>query len=603
MPGSPPWPDAHRAAAGSVSVDIAPEGLRHLAVRGRDVIANLYSAVRARDWANLPGVPAGTDLDVAASRIALRRAETVGEHLRSELAVSWAEPGMLTATVTLTALRDIEINRWGFNLCLDAAQWAGARVLDMPGEVRLPRRVAPQRVEGGVLQGLFPPVRRLTLQRSDGTTVRIVSDGQLLEAEDQRNWTDPTFKIYSGSLSDPLPLGIPAGSVLRQTLRVVVDQAPAPGDRDDEPAVLGAVTELPFLGVQANDADPLRRDELTAALAALDVDHLRIDAEYPDVHALDVLDTGRAVEFAVLVPEVAPEFLAPVAEAAVHLPSGSRVLLHRIGRRTTDAAAAAVLTALLPASRPHLVVVPGSDAYYADINRDRPRTDGFLSCSMTPTVHAFDTESVFATLRVQEELVRLSREEFGAALVVSPVTLRLRGDPEVPGAPATARRRVSERHIDERLDRLDGAAWTFGSVCAMTRAGAYSATWHELMGARGLLRPERARVAAVPAFHALSVLRAGRRPRVRPVTLLAGGVVGLLFADRLVLSSQRPWDQEVALEPWAPPALSRRRLRDRDLASAAATLSWWDGPGEVVARDGTIALEPFEITEIELERS
>jgi hypothetical protein len=303
------------------------------------------------------------------------------------------------------------------------------------------------------------------------------------------------------------------------------------------------------------------------------------------------------------VPEVSAGFLAPVAEAAADLPSGSRVLLHRAGRRTTDAAAAAALAGLL--ARPDLTVVPGSDAYYADLNRDRPRSDGFLSFSMTPTVHAFDTESLFATLPVQEELVRQTREAFGAAAVVSPITLRLRGDPELPGAPATARRRVSERHVDERLGRLEGAAWTFGSVHAMTRGGAHSATWHELIGARGLLRPERDRGTIVPAFHALSVLRAGRRPRVRPVTLLGGGVVGLLFADadRLVLASQRPWDQEVRLEPWTPPALSRRRLRDRDLAAAAATLSWWDGPGEAVARDGTVALEPFEITEIRLERS
>ena len=593
-----PWPDARRVVAGGVAADVAPEGLRHLAVRGRDVIANIYSAVRARDWATLPGIPAGTDLEVGKSRIVWRHAERVGEHLRSELAVSWAEPGVLSATVTLTALRSVEINRWGFNLCLGAAQWADARVLDLPGDVRLPRRVAAQRAEGGVLKGLFPPMRRLTMRRSDGTTVRIVSDGQLLEAEDQRNWTDPTFKIYSGSLGDPLPRAIPAGTVLRQDLSVVVEHARASSD-GDEPAVLGAVTELPFVGVQANDGDPLRRDGVAAALAVLDVDHMRIDAEYPDVEAPQA--TGRAVEFAVLVPEVTLDILARVAEAAGDLPSGSRLLLHRTGRRTTDAAAAAALAGLL--ARPDLVVVPGSDAYYADLNRDRPGSDGFVSFSMTPTVHAFDTESVFATLGVQEELVRQTRAEFGAAPVVSPVTLRLRGDPELPGAPATARRRVSGRHVDERLHRLEGAAWTFGSVHAMTRGGAYSATWHELVGVRGLLRPEGDRVGVVPAFHALSVLGAGRRPRVRPVTLLGGGVVGLLFPDRarLVLASQRPWDQEVRLEPWAPRALSRRRLRDRDLAPAAATLPWWDGPQETVGRTGTVALEPFEVTEIRLE--
>jgi hypothetical protein len=32
-------------------------------------------------------------------------------------------------------------------------------------------------------------------------------------------------------------------------------------------------------------------------------------------------------------------------------------------------------------------------------------------------------------------------------------------------------------------------------------------------------------------------------------------------------------------------------------------LSWWDGPQETVGRTGTVALEPFEITEIRLERS
>ena len=175
----------------------------------------------------------------------------------------------------------------------------------------------------------------------------------------------------------------------------------------------------------------------------------------------------------------------------------------------------------------------------------------------------------------------------------------------MPDAPASARRRICERHLDERLDRLEGAAWTFGSVHAVTQGGAYSATWHEMVGARGLLRPDRDRISVVPAFHALSVLGARRRPRVRPVTLLRGGVVGLLFTDppRLVLASQRPWDQDVRLEPWATPALSRRRLRTGDLTAAAAALSWWDSPGEPIERHGSITLEPFELTEVRLENA
>jgi hypothetical protein len=604
MPGHRPWPDVHRAVAGDVAVDIAPEGLRHLTVRGREAAAHVYAAVRARDWGTLPNVPVSAHLDLGGSRIALRRVETVAEHLRSVLEVSWAEPGILTATVTLTALADVEINRWGFNVCLHAGDWADAQLLNVPGQPRLPRDVAPQLAEGGVLKGLFRPMPRLDLRRPDGAVVRIASDGQLLEAEDQRNWTDPTFKIYSGSLADPLPLTIRAGTVLRQTLRLVAERMPASGGREDQQAVLGSVTALPFVGVQTNDADRLGRADTAAAVAALGVDHVRVDAEHPDFAAPGPDRGGPPLrtELAVLVPDVGSEVLASVARAAAQLPPGSRVLLHRTQRRTTDAAAAAELAGLLAATRPDLVVVPGTDAYYADLNRDRPRYDDFVSFSITPTVHAFDTESIFATLPVQAELVRQTRTTFGAAPVVSPITLRLRGDPESPGAPPSARRRVTERHIDQRLDGLEGAAWTFGSVHAVTQGGAYSGTWHELLGPRGLLRPGPDHAEVVPAFHALSVLQAWRRPRVRPVTMLDGGVVGLLFVDRprLVLSSQRPWKQEVRLGAWAPPVLSRRRLRTEDLAAAAATLSWWDRMGRTRAPDEAVTLEPFELTELSL---
>jgi hypothetical protein len=602
MLGPRPWPDVRRVTAGGVGVDIAPEGLRHLAVRGHEVVANLYAAVRAPDWGTPQGVTVGEQLDIGDSRIVLRREERIGDHLRSTLDASWDEPGTLTASLTLTALADVEINRWGFNVCLDAADWAGAEVLDVAPAAGLPRRVAPQRAENGVLKGLFPPIPRLALRRADGALLDLRSDGQLLEAEDQRNWTDPTFKIYSGSLSDPLPIAVQEGTVLRQALRLVVDRVPPSARGDDRPAVLGPVAELPRLGVQANEPDPWGGANLGQALAALELDHVRIDVEHPQVAAPVATGAGGPVELAALVPDLTPGVLTALAAVAVRLPPDSRVLLHRTGRRTTDASAAAALSALLAGLRPDLVVVPGSDAYYADLNRDGPRCEDLVSFSVTPTVHAFDTESVFATLPVQEEIVRQCREVFGAAAVVSPVTLRLRGDPETPDTPASARRRVTERHVDERLGRLEGAAWTFGSVHALTRGAAYSGTWHELAGPRGLVRLAEGAAVVVPAFHALSVLHARRRPRVRPVTLLDGGVLGLLFVDRprLVLSSQRPWEQEVRLHPWAPPARSRRRLRDRDLPAAAATLSWWEASGEAMSPDGAVVLEPFELTELRL---
>src|SRR4051812_22197578 len=120
MFGPRPWPDVHRAVAGGVGGGVPPSGPPPPSLRGEEGVANLYTAVRARDWGILPAIPVGGELEVGRSGIVLRREEKVGDHLRSVLDVSWKEPGILTAAVTLTALADVEINRWGFNTCLDA---------------------------------------------------------------------------------------------------------------------------------------------------------------------------------------------------------------------------------------------------------------------------------------------------------------------------------------------------------------------------------------------------------------------------------------------------------------------------------------------------
>lgn len=52
--------------------------------------------------------------------------------------------------------------------------------------------------------------------------------GDVFETEDQRNWTDASFKTYSTPLSEPFPVALDAGSVVHQslTLRATTDDRP-----------------------------------------------------------------------------------------------------------------------------------------------------------------------------------------------------------------------------------------------------------------------------------------------------------------------------------------------------------------------------------------
>jgi hypothetical protein len=430
-------------------------------------------------------------------------------------------------------------------------------------------------------------------------TLHMRSEGLPLEMEDQRNWTDSTFKVYSGSLRAPRPIRLKRGAVLRQELTLKVSDAPKPlAAGRGAPITVGPPVELPLVGVQFNDPLPTNARPAEELLAELGVDHVRIDADWPNPPELGSV-ADLPVELAELVDEISDERLAYVAAAAARLPRNSRVLLHLTGRRTTGVEATEALSALLIGTRADIEVVPGSDAYFVDVNRDRPRCADSVSFSMTPTVHAADTESIFATLPVQSQAVRQARGMFGADVFVSPVTLRIRGNPESREAGPEARRQLDSQHLDTRLHRLEGAAWTLGSVHALTVAGATSATWHELGGPRGLIRAHGADDVS-PAFHALSLLRARERPEVRPVTAAEGGVVGFEFPGRgeLVLVSLRPWVQEVELRGWAPALLDRRRLRSEDLAAAARTSRWWNRPAEPVDSSQAITLEPFEITRL-----
>ena len=52
--------------------------------------------------------------------------------------------------------------------------------------------------------------------------VNINFEGILFEMEDQRNWGDASFKIYSGSLLDPFPYLEKGGTNFSQTVKIDV---------------------------------------------------------------------------------------------------------------------------------------------------------------------------------------------------------------------------------------------------------------------------------------------------------------------------------------------------------------------------------------------
>ncbi len=128
----------------------------------------------------------------------------------------------------------------------------------------------------------------------------------------------------------------------------------------------------------------------------------------------------------------------------------------------------------------------GTDRYFVELNRRRPRADGLdlLVFALNPQVHAFDDATLVENLASLRWMADTARGFAGrAALGITPVTLRSRVDPR-----PDASREAGERPFtdDPRQSTAFAAAWTLGLVAAAAEAGFASLTLFELAGPRGV---------------------------------------------------------------------------------------------------------------------
>lgn len=156
-----------------------------------------------------------------------------------------------------------------------------------------------------------------------------------------------------------------------------------------------------------------------------------------------------------------------------------------------------------------VAVFAATSGQVCELIRDRPRYPGHVGVAFAtnPQVHLVDDEVIFEGLFGQAAAARTVRELYpGAAVAVSPVTLRLADGP-------------GERPPDDpRLDGMCAAAWAAGSVQALAAARVATVTFGLPLagnGADGVLRP---------AFH---VLAAAASMSGRPLLEVAVSEEGL----------------------------------------------------------------------------
>ena len=465
----------------------------------------------------------------------------------------------------------------------------GASVLSSGNSYSLLRDISPQRIVDGVVQGLFPESHEMQFIAADQRCLKVASNGKVLEAEDQRNWTDNTYKIYSGSLKESRPFTSSPGSSWKQKVNFEVG-VPKQNSADPTKILVREIEALPSIGLQFNSDPLLTPDDLEKALVLLEIDHLRVNAESLTPQKIaTTASNGLILETALLSSNQNEILKAEVVQLSERVPAGSRLLIQREGREVVEATD-------LPKNESLNTYIPGTDAYLVDLHREKFEFTNSVSYSITPTVHSTDTETIFKTLSTQKESIEFAQKYLAPQVFLSPITFSTRGNPET-GHSRDQRINFADLDSAMHIRTIEGAAWTLGSIHAVASAGAFSGSWHELFGEHGIIYSQSGAIKFSPVFHAISALGAHHAHQITIATSLDNSWVA--FENRetktILVASLRPWSLEITAKVLAG-YKSMQSLRGEDCDTASQIMDWWSfAEATPISADFPLTLTPFEI--------
>lgn len=624
-----PLPERRELRAGPLAMVYEAGDLRYIKLGNHEIIRRLYVAVRDRNWGTIAPVLSNVQIETGAGSFTI---SYDAEHKEGEIDFFWRgtitgdTSGTITFSMDGIARSTFLRNRIGFCI-LHPAECAG-------------RVCMIETVEGAQVKGNFPQsisphqpfkdIRAISHEIASGVWAEVRFAGDTFEMEDQRNWTDASYKTYSTPLSLPYPVEIMQGTQIRQAVTISLTQegTQPPIPQEDSMVAItlqdaSPAARLPQMGLGiASHGQPLSTRGIER-LKALHLAHLRLDLHLSDPaykarlrQALtESTGIGVPLELALFLTDNAVQELEGlVSELQDPKPNICRWLIFHEGEAATSERWIALARKYLKGYAP---IGAGTNAYFTELNRNRPPVQllDFVAYSMNPQVHAFDNASLTETLKTQATTVESARRFTGKLpLVISPITLKPRFNPNATGAERELDAGEIPPPVDIRQMSLFGAGWTAGSIKYIAESGVSSVTYYETTGWRGVMETEAGSPlpeqfqsisgSVFPLYHVLADVGEFAEGEVLPLTSSSIlKVDGLALRKngrtRLLLANMTAESQPVSIQPIGEQATLRQldetnaeeamRSPETYRAQAAAPLQAYSSALEITLRPYAIA--------------
>ncbi len=526
--------------AGRLTAELDAGNLRHIRFGGAEIIRAVSFIVRDRNWGTYNPAIANLVVEEGEGGFSVcyeALARDDGQAIRYSARITGSADGSLRFEAEGVAETDFLTNRTGFVVLHPIVGVAG-------------EPVTIEHVDGRIEQGRFPDVidpvqpmmdlRALTHDAAPGLAVTCRMEGDTYEMEDQRNWTDASYKTYVRPLALPWPYTIARGERLEQAVRLTVaGTAPAttsagaattivlgPSERAvprlglglDPSEIAGTLAEAATLSrvgasIIVGSYDPrLGHDRATlegivavaralGAEAWLEAVIVSVEDFEAEIAALGQTVADLGAPFASILVSPAPD-LKCTLPGSVWPPAPPPRALFEAAR----------------AAFPGVRLGGGMFSLFTEMNRKRPPVDllDFVSFTTTAMLHAGDDTSIVEGLEALPAIaLSAARISGDRPFAVGPSAIGMRMNPygEAPFAnPGNIRQAMNFN--DPRHRGLLGAAWALGFFARFAEGGADSVTLGGTTGAFGLVSVPQAwpqpgfegKGGLFPMFHVLAGL-------------------------------------------------------------------------------------------------
>ncbi|WP_419730445.1 hypothetical protein [Lichenicola sp.] len=487
-------------SAGPLTATLQDGNLRHIRIAGHELIRAIACVVRDHEWGTVACRISDLSVEQQPERFLVRYQADCREgeqSYRYQVRIEGG-PDHVVFSMQGEALTDFNTARLGFVVLHPIAGTSGqpVTVLHTDGTeeaATFPELIAPYQP--------FSDIRALTHEPLPGVVVTCRMEGDAFEMEDQRNWTDASYKTYVRPIGLPWPYLLRAGEIMQQSVALTVSGIPADASSGgsgrvtvaEEPVqvTIGQSSgRLPALGLHLEPDDALSSAELDQ-LRALGPEYLLVRHD-PRRHGVARLELAAGIARAVgaelhleaVLPGLALEAEARALADALRQADAAVTTIVALpaadlkgtlpGSTWPDCPPLEAVYAAVRAALPRVRLAGGTPNFFTELNRKRPPTAqlDLVAFSTSAIVHAADDITVMENLAaLPAVLASASRIAGGRPLYLGPSHIGARDNPYgVAAAPNPDNVRKAMTATDPRQRGNFAAAWAVGYLarCAGT---------------------------------------------------------------------------------------------------------------------------------------